>query len=118
VRTEIHLVTEDISLVAIVGAHLAHVAFVRLVSLRDAGVAMAGDHPPLVLVDVRARNNAAAVRRARLQHPHSTFIAIVAPTSGPRDLYVAGAAAVVPADGAAIAACCSSFVRPELPSEA
>ena len=109
--TEIQLVTEDIALVAVVGVHLAELGPVRLVSLRDAGVPKDGDEPPLVLVDVRARTNAAAIRRARMQYPLSTFIAIVSQSLGPRDLYVAGAAAVVPADGRAIAACCSTFVR-------
>jgi hypothetical protein len=109
--TEIQLVTEDIALVAVVGVHLGALGTVRVVSLREAGVPKLGDEPPLVLVDVRARTNAAAIRRARLEHPLSTFIAIVSQSLGPRDLYVAGAAAVVPADGRAIAACCSTFVR-------
>jgi hypothetical protein len=111
VSTEIQLVTEDIALVAVVGVHLGTFGNVHLVSMRDAGMPQTGDTPPLVLVDVRARTHAAAIRRARMQHPLSTFIAIVSPSLGPRDLYVAGAAAVVPADGRAIAACCSTFVR-------
>jgi hypothetical protein len=108
---EIQLVTEDISLVAVVGAHLSHLASVRLVGLREAGAASDDRRHPLVLIDVRARINAAAIRRARMQHPLSTFIAIVSPAMGPRDLYVAGAAAVVPADGVAISACCSTYLR-------
>lgn len=107
---EIQLVTDDIGLVAIVGAHLAPQCVVRLVALNDAGATQSGEGAPIVLVDVR-QLNAAAIRRARLRHPHSAFVAIVSPRTGPRELHVEGAAAVVPAIGAAIAACCASLVK-------
>lgn len=103
---EIQLVTDDIELVAIVGAHLAPQA-VRLVTLQHAGDTQTGVSP-IVLVDVR-QLHATAIRRARARHPHALFVAIVSPHIGPRELHVEGATAVVPAEGAAIAACCAKL---------
>ena len=87
---EIQLVTDDIKLVAVVGAHLAALGNVRVVALNNAGAAEAGNPPPIVLVDVR-RLHAAAIRRARERHPEAQFVAIVSPHHGPRELHVEGA---------------------------
>jgi hypothetical protein len=109
VSAEIQLVTDDIGLVAIVGAHLTPLGSVRVVALNDAGTAQPGRQPPIVLVDVR-HFYAAAISRARIRHPQSLFVAIVS-ARGSRELQVDGAAAVVPAEGAAIADCCASLVK-------
>ena len=105
-RAEIQLVTEDIELVAVVGAQLAGYATVRLVSLTEAG-ACNHDAQPIVLVDVRRDITPASIRRLRMREPQALFVAVVSPLHGPRELHVEGASAVVPADGRAIAACCS-----------
>ncbi|HEX5060293.1 MAG TPA: DUF4388 domain-containing protein [Kofleriaceae bacterium] len=102
----VQLVTEDIELVARVGAHLAPGISVRTVELRDAGAPAPGEPPPLVLVDARRNVKPAAIDRVRKRHPRSLVVAIIAPATDPRELYAIGVAAVVPADGAAIAACC------------
>lgn len=108
---EIQLVTGDIELVAIVGAHLASWGTVRVVALADAGASQPGARPPIVLVDVR-QVNPAAIRRARVRNPHALYVAIVSPRSGPRELAVEGAVAVVSAEGPAIAACCAALIKP------
>ncbi len=107
---EIQLVTDDIELVAVVGAHVAPLGNVRVVALDDAGAVQDGQQPPIVLVDIR-QLNPAAIRRARGRHPHAQFVAIVSQHSGPRELHVEGATVVVPAEGATIAACCALLVR-------
>lgn len=103
---EVQLVTEDIELVAIVGARLASLAPVRVVSMNEAGLCD-GDVLSVVLVDVRKQITPASIRRLRMRHPRALFVAVVSTQHGPRELYVEGAHAVVSADGRAIASCCS-----------
>lgn len=107
---EIHLVTDDIELVAIVGAHLASCGNVRIVALGDAGATLPGQPPPIVLVDVR-QLNPAAIRRARVRCPDAVYVAIVTSRTGARELDVEGAVAVVAAEGPAIAACCAGLIK-------
>ena len=103
---ELQLVTDDIELVAIVGAQLSELAVLRLVGLADAGASDA-DMPPVVLIDVRKNITPASIRRLRIRHPRALFVAIVAAQQGPRELHIEGAHAVVPADGRALAVCLS-----------
>jgi hypothetical protein len=110
VTVEIQLVTDDIELVAIVGAHLASYGTVRVVALGDAGATQAAAAAPIVLVDVR-QLNPAVIRRARVRSPHALYVAIISPRTGPREPDVEGAIAVVAAEGAAIAACCASLIK-------
>lgn len=109
-NTEVQLVTEDIELVAIVGAQLGSCATVRLVAANEAG-AGDSDIAPIVLVDVRNHITPASIRRMRLRQPHALFVAVVSSQQGPRELHVEGATAVVPADGRAIAACYALLVQ-------
>jgi len=105
----VQLVTEDMELVAIAGSVLAPDIAVRMVALRDAGMPAPGEAPPLVLVDARDRVKPAAIARLHNRHPRSLFIAVIARNADPRELYAAGVAAVVPPDGPAIAACCTTL---------
>ncbi|HEX5057923.1 MAG TPA: hypothetical protein VFV99_01130 [Kofleriaceae bacterium] len=103
---ELQLVTDDIELVAVVGSLLSEVTTLRLVALADAGESDA-ETPPIVLVDVRKNITPASIRRLRIRHRRALFVAIVAAQQGPRELYIEGAHAVVPADSRAIAVCLS-----------
>jgi hypothetical protein len=107
----IHLVTHDMELTAIAGNALTAAFAVRPIEARDAGMPGPGELPPIVLVDARTRINPPAIRRMRARHPRSLWVAIVATGTDPRELYAAGVAAVVPPDGAAIHACCSTLIE-------
>ncbi len=107
----IHLVTEDIELVARFGARIAADIGVRPVALRDAGAPAPGERPPLVLLDMRGNITARSIDRIRKRHPRSLVVAIVAPGADPSELYAAGVAAVVPPEAASIAACCGTLLN-------
>lgn len=106
----VQLVTEDIELVARIGAQIAPGVAVRTVALRDAGAPAPGEAPPIVLVDARSTVKPQAIDRVRRRHPRSLVVAIVKPATDPRELYAVGVAAVVPADAIAIAACCATLL--------
>lgn len=106
----IHLVTEDIELVARFGARVVSELTVRTVGLRDAGAPAPDGHSPLILIDVRAGIKPTAILRLRDAHPRSIVVAIVAAGMDPSALYAIGVAAVVWPDVAAIAACCKTLL--------
>jgi hypothetical protein len=108
-RQTVQLVTEDIELVARVGAQMMPGVVVRSIALTEAGAPVPGEASPLVLIDAR-RIKPAAIDRIRKRHPRALVVAIVAPTMDARQLYSIGVAAVVPPDGSAIAACCSTLL--------
>lgn len=106
----IHLVTEDIELVARFGARLGGGVRVRTVALHDAGETAPGELAPLVLVDMRAGVRPPSVDRLRKRHPRSLVVAIATPAVDPSELYALGVGAVVPPDAASIAACCGTLL--------
>ncbi len=112
----IQLVTEDIELVATLGAQIAQGVGVRAVALRDAGAPAPGEAPPLVIVDTRHGIKPQAIDRLRKRHPRSLVVAIVAPRMDARELYAVGVAAVVPADAMSIAACTATLLGARSPT--
>ena len=106
----IHLVTEDIELVARFGARVPPAIGVRTIGLRDAGAPAPGEPAPLIVLDMRSDIKPLSVDRLRKRHPRSLVVAIVAPWMDPSNLYAIGVAAVVPPEVASIAACCRTLL--------
>ena len=81
------------------------------VELRDAGLALPGQSPPVVLVDLRGETGIKeliALTRARTR---AAFVAIPAEPEDTSGIYTAGAIAALPADAALIANCVTNFFR-------
>lgn len=111
VRPRVQVVTTDDELAQELAAELPNLEFqVVRVALRDAGSALPGEAPPIVVVDVRHGvldvDDLAAVRRAR---PRASLVAVVDNSVPVARAYEAGALAALPPTVDAIAACVISL---------
>lgn len=111
VRPRVQVVSTDEDLSQELAAELpAHQYQVVRVPLRDAGSALPGEPPPIVVVDVRHGvldvDDLAALRRAR---PRASLVAVVDSSVPVARAYEAGALAALPPTVDAIAACIDSL---------
>ena len=87
-------------------------AAVVRVSLRDAGLPIPGEQPPVVLVDMRHSAVAPeALANLRATRPRATVLAIVDSGVPLAQVYQAGALAAVPGELAPIVACFRSLLE-------
>src|SRR5262249_51905638 len=109
--TRLQIVSADRQLADQMSQALPEIMVVR-VSLRDAGTPPPGEPPPLVLLDVRrgalALDAPSALRRAR---PRASILALADAGLDPKDLYEAGAIAILTGDLPLMAACFRSVAR-------
>jgi hypothetical protein len=114
----VQIVSPDRPLAVDISVGLRGAAHVRAVSLREAGIPAPGEPPPLVVIDCRPGGVAtSALARLHARHPRSLIVAIVPPPGVSTDVYAAGAAAALPPDAVAVAACCRTLLtsRPGAP---
>jgi hypothetical protein len=107
----IDVVTPDAELQSGLAGALAHLGVVRPASWRDAGALI--DERAATVAVCDARNDPAAVERlARFHrdHPRCLLVAIVGDLESSRRAFMAGAAAVAPADPPAIDGCCTNLL--------
>jgi len=107
----VQVVSRDVALVDALAEALRERAPVRRVRLLDAGIPTPGQEAPVVVVDTREGHvTVDALRRLRQQRPRAVFVAVVPAGSSAAAFYDAGAAALVPALPATLAACCSTLL--------
>jgi hypothetical protein len=80
------------------------------VELRDAGAVSPGEHPPLVVIDLRpGQQPLTTVKRVREVYPRAPIIGLVAAATESARVFAAGAAAV--AETSYLATCCTNLLR-------
>jgi hypothetical protein len=106
----VQLVSNDPALFAALTSGLAETARVDLIEPRDAGVHVAGNTKPLVIVDRReGQAERGVLRRLRQLHPESSVIAIVTEPAEMAGAFADGAIAV--AEPSYLVACCANLIR-------
>ncbi|HYO14701.1 MAG TPA: DUF4388 domain-containing protein [Thermoanaerobaculia bacterium] len=112
-RLRLHVVSADVPFAESLAEALQHeVAGVELAELSHAGLAEAGEPPPIVLVDLRSDGvtleQTVALRRSR---PRASLVALVEPGTSFARVYEAGALAALPADVEAVVACIENVIE-------
>lgn len=112
-RLRLQVVSADVPFAESLAEALEHeVAGVDLADLSHAGLAEAGEPPPIVLVDLRSDGvTLEQTINLRRSHPRASLVALVEPGTSFARVYEAGALAALPADVEAVVACIENVIE-------
>jgi len=109
----VQILSKQADVLPVLRESLSELAQVSVVEPRDAGAPAPGEATPLVVVDVRAGDSKAYIRRIRELHARALVVGLVGSPDAMAPAFADGAVAV--AELSYLAPCCANLLRAHVP---